>query len=145
MKAACIRFSVELSKIGIDVGTKVDYERLNDGLEFKVFTEYGKSTFVKREWFFYLFKVTEGDDKMTYSDFDYILCNRVFTMAVLFPNEYCGVRHLVIQNYDYLIMIAINKEEDVIRVSFPNIQMVFKSYEEALDRIILWKGINSKF
>lgn len=145
MKAVCIRFSFELRVIGIDVGTKVDYERLNDGPEIKITTENGKSAFVNRESFFYIFKVIEGDDKMTYSDFEYILCNRVFTMAVLFPNEYCGIRHLIIQNYDYSIMININKEEDVIRVSFPNIQMVFKSYEEALDRIILWKGIDSKF
>ena len=48
MKAVCIRFSFELNMIGIDVGTKVDYERLNDGLEFKITTENGKSAFVNR-------------------------------------------------------------------------------------------------
>ena len=69
MKAVCIRFSFELNMIGIDVGTKVDYERLNDGPEFKITTENGKSAFVNRESFFYIFKVIEGDDKMTYSDF----------------------------------------------------------------------------
>ena len=38
MKAVCIRFSFELSVIGIDVGTKVDYNNLDDK-EFKIIAE----------------------------------------------------------------------------------------------------------
>ena len=35
---------------------------------------------------------------MTYDEFEWSLCNRVFTMAVFFPQEYCGIRTLIIQN-----------------------------------------------
>lgn len=46
--------------------------------------------------FFAHFKVTEGNQKMCYSDFEYILCNHIFADSVLFPNEYSGVHHLII-------------------------------------------------
>lgn len=86
--------------------------------------------------FFEHFKVTEGFDKMTYSDFEYILCNYVFGMAVLFTNEYDGVRHLVIQDtWKGTIMINVNKEENVIRISFPDEQNLYTSYEDALEAI----------
>ncbi len=86
--------------------------------------------------FFNNFKVTEGFDKMSYSDFEYILCNYVFGMAVLFPNEYNGIRHLVIQDmFKGVIIITVNKEENIIRVSFDDKQEKYSSYEEALDGI----------
>lgn len=86
--------------------------------------------------FFNSFKVTEGVDKMTYSNFEYILCNYVFSMAVLFPEEYNGTRILIIHDWnDKVIMIAVNKNEDVIRVSFDDTQEKYSSYEEALDGI----------
>ena len=83
---------------------------------------------------------------MTYSDFEYILCNMVFSMAVLFPNEYSGIRHLIIQDIDgCVIMITVNKLGDNIRISFPGIQKECTSYEDALDKIMLWKKVTSKF
>ena len=85
--------------------------------------------------FFYHFKVAEGADKMTYSDFEYILCNYVFRSAVLFPEEYDGVHHLIIQNWSNSILITINKEETIIRVSFENGQEIYSTYEDALDGI----------
>ena len=86
--------------------------------------------------FFNYFKVIEGKEKMTYSDFEYILCNYVFGGAVLFPNEYSGIRHLVIQDmFKGTIMITVNKGEDIIRVSFDDKQEKYSSYEEALDGI----------
>ena len=86
--------------------------------------------------FFNHFKVTDGFEKMTYSDFEYILCNYVFGSAVLFPNDYNGIHHLVIQDmFKGTIMITVNKEEDVIRVSFDDTQEKYSSYEEALDGI----------
>jgi hypothetical protein len=86
--------------------------------------------------FFNHFKVTEGFEKMTYSDFEYILCNYVFRMAVLFPEEYNGIRSLIIQDWDgSVIMITVNKKENIIRVSFDNMQEKYSSYEEALDGI----------
>ena len=86
--------------------------------------------------FFNHFKVTEGLDKMSYSDFEYILCNYVFSMAVLFPEEYKGIRSLIIQDWNgKVIMITVNKNEDVIRVSFDDTQEKYSSYEEALDSI----------
>ncbi len=90
--------------------------------------------------FFNHFKVTEGVDKMEYSDFEYILCNYVFGMAVLFPNEYNGLRHLVIQDmFKGTIMLTVNKEENVIRVSFDGEQKKYSTYEEALDGIRNYK------
>lgn len=145
MKAVCIRFSFELSVIGIDVCAKVDYNNLDDK-EFKIIAENGKSANITRQWFFYLFKVIGGNDIMAYSDFEYILCNMAFPMAVLFPNEYSGIRHLIIQDIDgCVIMITVNKLGDNIRISFPGIQKECKSYEDALDKIMLWKKVTSKF
>lgn len=86
--------------------------------------------------FFNHFKVIEGKDKMSYSDFEYILCNYVFGMALLFPEEYNGIRNLIIQDWNgKVIMITVNANEDVIRVSFDDIQEKYSSYEEALDGI----------
>ena len=85
--------------------------------------------------FFYHFKVTEGRDKMSYSDFEYILCNYIFITAVFFPNEYSGVRHLIIQNLTRSILITVNRTETAIRVSFENGQDTYSTYEEALDGI----------
>lgn len=86
--------------------------------------------------FFNHFKVTEGTDKMTYSDFEYILCNHVFTMAVFFPEEYSGIHNLIIQDWTgEVIMITVNKNESVIRVSFEDAQEKYSSYEEALEGI----------
>lgn len=86
--------------------------------------------------FFNHFKVTEGFDKMSYSDFEYILCNYVFNMAVLFPEEYNGIRSLIIQDWvGKVVMITVNKRENVIRVSFDDTQEKYSSYEEALDGI----------
>ena len=86
--------------------------------------------------FFSHFKVIEGKERMSYSDFEYILCNYIFSSAVLFPNEYCGVRHLIIQDmFKGTIMITVNKGEDIIRVSFDDTQEKYSSYEEALDGI----------
>lgn len=86
--------------------------------------------------FFNHFKVTEGTNKMTYSDFEYILCNHVFTMAVFFPEEYSGIHNLIIQDWTgEVIMITVNKNESVIRVSFEDAQEKYSSYEEALEGI----------
>jgi hypothetical protein len=90
--------------------------------------------------FFNHFKVIEGKERMTYSDFEYILCNYVFGSAVLWGDEYNGIRHLVIQDmFKGIIMIAVNKGEDVIRVSFDDKQEKYTTYEEALDGIKNWR------
>lgn len=74
---------------------------------------------------------------MTYSEFEWNLCNRAFPMAVFFPNEYCGIHNLVIQNWDHsVIMVTSNKEEDHIRVSFADCQEVYKNYDDAYKGII---------
>lgn len=86
--------------------------------------------------FFNHFEVMEGIDKMIYSDFEYILCNYVFTMAVLFPNEYDDQHHLVIQDqWSGTIMITVNERKDTIRVSFADKQVVYSTYEDALEGI----------
>lgn len=86
--------------------------------------------------FFAHFKVIEGREKMCYLDFEYILCNYVFTDAVLFPEEYSGVHHLIIQGWGgATIMINVNKEENVIRVSYNDTQEKYMNYEEALEGI----------
>lgn len=85
--------------------------------------------------FFNYFKVTKGFEKMAYSDFEYILCNCIFPMSVLFPEEYNGMRHLIIQNLCNAILITVNREETVIRISFDDMQEKYSSYEEALDGI----------
>lgn len=73
---------------------------------------------------------------MKYSDFEWTLVNRVFRMAMFFCDEYCGVRHIVIQDWTHeMIMICINEKETEIRVSFPKEQKYFANYEETLDYI----------
>ena len=73
---------------------------------------------------------------MNYNDFEWTLCNRVFTMAVLFPSEYNNVHSLIIQNWNNsVIMITSNREETEIRVSYPDGQEIFQSYDEALEGI----------
>lgn len=92
--------------------------------------------------FFNHFKVTKGIDKMSYSDFEYILCNYVFGMAVLFPEEYNGIHSLIIQDWNgKVIMITVNGNEDVIRVSFDDMQEKYSSYEEALEGIKKWRQL----
>lgn len=74
---------------------------------------------------------------MNYNEFEWNLCNRVYTMAVLFPNEYNGVRTLVIQDWNHeVIMIASNKTENIIRVSFADHQEVYESYDDAYKGIL---------
>lgn len=86
--------------------------------------------------FFNHFKVTDGEEKINYSEFEYILCNYIFTDAVLFPEEYSDIHHLIIQiSKDNVIMITVNKNEDNIRVSFDDMQKKYTSYEDALDGI----------
>lgn len=73
---------------------------------------------------------------MSYSDFECKLCNRIFTDAVFIPQEYNGVKHLIIQGWGGVTyMITIDKSEKVIRVSYPDCQEVYSSYEEAYEKI----------
>ena len=73
---------------------------------------------------------------MSYSDFEWKLCNRIFTDAVFMPQEYSGVKHLIIQGRGgATYMITIDKSEKVIRVSYPDYQEVYSSYEEAYEKI----------
>lgn len=73
---------------------------------------------------------------MNYSDFEWNLCNRVFIDALFMPEEYSGVRHLIIQRLGGVTyMITIDKTETVIRVSYPDCQEIYSSYEEAYKNI----------
>ena len=73
---------------------------------------------------------------MNYEEFEWTLCNRVFTMAVLNPFDYNGVHSLVIQDWNNsVIMVTSNRVANVIRVSYPDSQEIFKSYDEALEGI----------
>lgn len=132
MKAICTKRLLEYASNGIfmvEEGEVVDYT-----VREKRFII--RDVVIPIPLFFNHFKVTEGCDKMTYSDFEYILCNYVFKMAVLFPEEYNGIHSLVIQDWNgRVIMIAVNKNEDVIRVSFDDTQEIYSSYEDALDGI----------
>lgn len=132
MKAICTKRIIEYSHNGlflVEEGEVVDYTARE-----KKFIIRGAA--LKPAFFFNHFKVIEGKYKMAYSDFEYILCNYVFDMAVLFPNEYNGIRHLIIQDmFKGTIMITVNKEENIIRVSFDDAQEKYSSYEEALDGI----------
>lgn len=132
MKAICTKRVLEYTRLGVflvEEGEVVDYTVME-----KKFIVQGVA--IPPPLFFNSFKVTEGFDKMTYSDFEYILCNYVFKMALLFPEEYNGIRSLIIQDWnDHVIMITANKSEDIIRVSFEDTQEKYSSYEEALDGI----------
>lgn len=75
-------------------------------------------------------------NNLNYSDFEWKLCNRVFTDAVFMSEEYSGVRHLIIQGWGGVTyMITIDKEEKNIRVSYPDCQEVYSSYGEAYEKI----------
>ena len=136
MKAICI----EALRASTDIGFFVveEDEVVNYAVREKKFIISG--VVIPPATFFNHFKVTEGNDKMTYSDFEYILCNYVYGSAVLLPNEYNGIRHLVIQDmFKGTIMITANKEENIIRVSFDDTQEKYSSYEEALYGIKNWR------
>ncbi len=132
MKAICNDRILKYTGNGIFVveeGEVVDYTADTNNFFVNKFV-------MNRATFFAHFKVIEGNQKMRYSDFEYILCNNIFTDSVLFPNEYSGVHHLIIQGGGGVtIMINVNKEENVIRVSFDDKQEKYTSYEEALDGI----------
>lgn len=132
MKAICTNRLLEYTTSGVfhvKEGEVVDYTVME-----KKFIIRGVA--IPPSLFFNHFKVTEGLDKMSYSDFEYILCNYVFKMAVLFPEEYNGIHNLIIQDWNgQVIMITSNKSENVIRVSFDDTQENYPSYEEALDGI----------
>ena len=88
--------------------------------------------------FFNHFKVTEGIDKMSYSDFEYILCNYVYTMAMLYPTDIGdGESVLIIKDWDNKrIHILINEKENSIFVSFNyGSYELYESYEDALEGI----------
>lgn len=134
MKAICTKRLIEYRKPGngllvVDEGEVVHYTvREKKFIIDKVA--------ISPALFFNHFKVTDGNDRMTYSNFEYILCNYIFGSAVLYGEEYNGIRHLVIQDmFKGIIMIAVNANEDVIRVSFDDMQEKYSSYEEALDGI----------
>lgn len=132
MKAICTKRLLEYTRPGVflvEEGEVVDYTVME-----KKFIIRGVA--IPPPLFFNSFKVTEGVDKMGYSDFEYILCNYVFKMALLFPEEYNGIRSLIIQDWnDKVILVTVNKSEDIIRVSFDDMQEKYSSYEEALDGI----------
>lgn len=132
MKAICIQMMITYTDNGITLfeeGEVVEYTARE-----REFIIYGAE--MHSTTFFSHFKVTEGKERMSYSDFEYILCNYIFSSAVLFPNEYCGVRHLVIQDmFKGTIMITVNKREDIIRVSFNDTQEKYSTYEEAIEEI----------
>ena len=138
MKAVCIKRLVEYKKNGNGLLVVEEGEVVNYTVREKKFVI--DDATLSAALFFNNFKVTEGFEKMSYSDFEYILCNYVFSMAVLFPNEYNGSRHLVIQDmFKGTIMITVNKGEDVIRVSFDDKQEKYTTYEDALDGIKNWR------
>lgn len=131
MTAICTKGFLEYTPNGVIIfesGDLIDYVRKGSRFVFE-------NIELPSEQFFNYFKVVEGNDKMSYSDFEWILCNRIFTMSVLFPEEYNGIRHLIIQNLYNAILITINREETVIRVSFDDTQEKYASYEDALDGI----------
>lgn len=133
-KAMCIRQNIDTLICGIELGNKVIYEITEEGY-FKVNGD--RPLIVRSNKFFWHFRVIEGSEKMDYSAFEYILTNYIFSSAVLFPEEYSGVRHLIIQNWGgNTIMININKDQNCIRVSFPDCQKIYNSYEEAIEGII---------
>lgn len=133
-KAICIRQNIDILTCGIKLGDKVIYEITEEGY-FKINGD--QPLIIHSNKFFWHFDVIEGSEKMDYSTFEYILTNYIFGSAVLFPQEYSGIRHLIIQNWGgYTIMININKDQNSIRVSFPDCQKTYNSYEEAIDGII---------
>lgn len=131
MKAICVKRTIKCANdvLIVEEGEVVDYT-----VRDKKFII--GNVALSPAFFFHSFKVIEGFEKMSYSDFEYILCNYVFAMALLFPEEYNGIRTLIIQDWNgNVIMIAVNANEDVIRVSFDDTQEKYSSYEEALDGI----------
>lgn len=138
MKAICIKriskYYNEDSFLIIEKGDIIDYT-VKDIIGVKMFVIKDNIELLPPKFFTY-FKVIEGDEKLCYSDFEYILCNYEFRNAVLFPHEYSGVRHLIIQvNNDEIIMITINRDENIIRVSFNDVQEKYTNYEDALEGI----------
>ena len=132
MKANCIERVVNLNPFFIiEKGETIDASIEND----KFFVN---TIPISRTGFFNHFRVDNSEVKMTYSDFEYILCNCVFIIAMFYPQDMCnGERFLIIKDWDTRrIYISCNENEGIIRVSFNyNDWEQYTSYEDALDGI----------
>ena len=81
----------------------------------------------------------EINKKMSYSEFEWMLCNRVFTMAVFSPFEYSGITSLIIQDWGHIVIMITCNREGKIRVSYPDAQVFYDSYDAAYAGICSWK------
>lgn len=134
MKAICIRELVNRDPyIVVREGEEVDVTIENDG---KYFCVYGLRFYSHA--FFYHFKTEDPNVRMSYSDFEYILCNYVYTMAMFRPEVLKdGERDLRIDNWNgYHIYIHCNEKANAIRVIFGyRDQRIYDGYEAALTGI----------
>ena len=135
MKALCTNSFLTVGCF-FEEGDVINFDTVeNNSYSIEIIVTDTKITISKAK-FFNHFKVFEGD--LDYYDFEYILCNYVFTDAVFFPEEYSEAQHLTIQNHrNYVIMITATDNE--IRVSYPTHQSMYENYEDALDGIQKYK------
>ena len=132
MKAICIeRVFIHNPFSIIEKGDTVDVSIENDKL-------FVNAIPISRIGFLRHFRADGSEIKMTYSDFEYILCNYVFTMAMFYPEKINDVEYfLIIKDWGTKrIYISCNENEGIIHVSFNhNCWEQYKSYEDALDGI----------
>jgi hypothetical protein len=130
-KAICINPIVVYPFEYISKGDVVDYTVKNN--EFIVHDDKLHASI-----FFGHFKVTNGIDKMSYYNFEYVLCNYVFDMAVLYPQEIDnGKHHLIIKDWDNKqVHISADDGKSEIYVSFNHSNWeLYANYEDALEGI----------
>lgn len=133
MKAICVNRVpgyIENSLFTIEKGTIIDYT-VNNSNKFII-----KGEQVSPANFFVYFKVIDGDERLCYDDFEYILHKYIFKDGVMLLEQYVGARYINIQKQGKTVVkIDINKEENVIRISFSDKQEVYADYETALEGI----------
>lgn len=133
MKATCIRRLVNKRPFFIvEKDETVDVSIDGDN----VFTVNGIP--MTRSGFFHHFKTDNPEVKMSYSDFEHILRNYVFTMALIYPEYISNGEHfLIIKDWcNKRIYISCNEKENSIRVSFNHGSWdQYTSYEDAMEDI----------
>lgn len=131
--ARCVHRMCEYPRGGgifiVEEGEIVEYVRQKNG-DFII-----RDVTIPSIYFFNHFVATDSEVRMTYSDFNWILINRVFPDGCMVCDDYKGHNAIIYPQWSGVIMLTVNSEETEIRVSFPDDQEKYSTYEEALNGI----------
>lgn len=112
----------------ISVGEIVEYTKKGDMFVIR-------GVLIPSNRFFGSFSPINNEDRMSRSDFIWVLINRIFTDAYISTSDYHGYHMIINTQFHGIVMLTINEAEDEIRISFPDRQEKFGTFEDALEGI----------